>query len=158
MSDTGFNIDGTEGMIPALCTQCGANVEVDSNLRRASCPYCGTQFIVDQAVKNYQIKQAQFGNVGTVNITNKGTAESAFDFLDKQINRVEGYAGKAISYRDQKKREKEEAERKRLEEERRQDEEYRAKHHGLSKNTVSTIIGIIVIVGAFLLLGLLQKF
>lgn len=147
MSDTGFNIDGTEGMIPALCTQCGANVEVDSNMRRASCPYCGTQFIVDQAVKNYQIKQAQFGNVGTVNITNKGTAESAFDFLDKQINRVEGYAGKTINFIDQKKKEREEAERRRQEEERRKDEEYRARHHGMSQQTVTLLwlVGFIVV-------------
>ena len=40
-------------LIPALCTQCGARLEVDASQEAAVCPYCHTPFITENAINNY---------------------------------------------------------------------------------------------------------
>jgi len=39
--------------VPAKCTQCNANLQVDSTLAAAICDSCGTPFIVEKAITNY---------------------------------------------------------------------------------------------------------
>ena len=34
-------------LVPAVCTQCGAKLEVDPDQEAAVCPYCGTPFITE---------------------------------------------------------------------------------------------------------------
>jgi len=38
---------------PAKCTQCGANLQVDSAKDAAICEHCGTAFIVEKAINHY---------------------------------------------------------------------------------------------------------
>lgn len=40
-------------LIPARCTQCGAELQVDSTAEAAICQYCQTPFIVEKAINNY---------------------------------------------------------------------------------------------------------
>lgn len=40
-------------LIPARCTQCGAELQVDSTAEAAVCQYCQTPFIVEKAINNY---------------------------------------------------------------------------------------------------------
>ncbi len=40
-------------LVPAKCTQCGANIQVDSTHEAGICPHCGTAFITEKAVNNY---------------------------------------------------------------------------------------------------------
>jgi len=40
-------------LVPAICTQCGAQVSIDNTKEAAVCPACGTPFIVEKAVRNY---------------------------------------------------------------------------------------------------------
>lgn len=37
----------------AICTQCGARLEVDPNCEAAICKYCNTPFITEKAINNY---------------------------------------------------------------------------------------------------------
>lgn len=46
-------------LVPAICTQCGAEIEVDDTHEAGICKYCGTAFITEKAINNY-----------TTNITN----------------------------------------------------------------------------------------
>lgn len=39
--------------IPAICTNCGATLEVDNKKDAAICQYCGTPFVVEKAVNRY---------------------------------------------------------------------------------------------------------
>jgi len=39
--------------VPAKCTQCGANLEVDPARDAAICSACGTPFVVEKAIQNY---------------------------------------------------------------------------------------------------------
>lgn len=40
-------------LVPAICTQCGAQIKVDSSKEAAICEHCGTTFIVEKAINNY---------------------------------------------------------------------------------------------------------
>ena len=76
-------------LVPAICTQCGAALEVDPTQEAAVCRYCNTHFIVDKAIQKYTIEQAnieKIEHVDTVNINTKSTAESFFSFLGKQMS------------------------------------------------------------------------
>ena len=59
-------------LVPAECTQCGANLDVDSSQEAAVCPYCKTLFITEKAINNYN----------TTNITN-------IDTLNAEVVNVE---------------------------------------------------------------------
>ena len=53
--------------VNAKCTNCGAELKVDSSRDAANCEYCGSAFIVDKAVNNYNIANARI-SAGTVNV------------------------------------------------------------------------------------------
>ena len=41
-------------MVPAICTQCGAKLDVDISKDAAICPYCRTPFVVEKAINKYK--------------------------------------------------------------------------------------------------------
>ncbi len=63
-------------MIPAKCTQCGANISVDDTKEAGICENCGTAFITEKAINNYivtnnyNIENAQI-NIGGIDIEGK---------------------------------------------------------------------------------------
>ena len=73
-------------LVPAVCTQCGAKLEVDPTQDAAVCPYCNTPYIVDKAIQNYNVQNAKIEHADTVKIDMKGTADSFFGFLGKQLS------------------------------------------------------------------------
>ena len=73
-------------LVPAICTQCGGQVEVDPSQEAAVCKYCGTPFIVEKAIQNYTVQHATIEHVDTVNIQQKSAAESFFGFLGAQMS------------------------------------------------------------------------
>lgn len=72
-------------LVPAKCTQCGANVEVDPQHNAWLCPHCGTPFIVEKAISNYNTVVNNTYNVDnrTV-ITGNGTV----NVFEDQVNRI----------------------------------------------------------------------
>ena len=73
-------------LVPAVCTQCGGQLEVDPGQEAAVCKYCGTPFIVGKAIQNYTVQNARIEHADTVNIHTKGAAESFFGFLGTQMS------------------------------------------------------------------------
>jgi len=55
-------------IVAALCTQCGARVEVDSNKEAAICPHCNTPYIVEKAITNYNTNVTNNFSGATINI------------------------------------------------------------------------------------------
>lgn len=51
----------------AKCTGCGANIQADPTQDAAICEYCGAPFIVEKAINNYNIANAQI-SAQTVNV------------------------------------------------------------------------------------------
>lgn len=54
-----YGRNGIMSLVPAICTQCGAKIEVDDTHEAGICKHCGTAFITEKAINNY-----------TTNITN----------------------------------------------------------------------------------------
>lgn len=55
-------------LIPAKCTQCGANIEVDVSQEAGICKYCGTAFITEKAINNYNTYITNNNNFAGANI------------------------------------------------------------------------------------------
>lgn len=53
-------------LVPAICTQCGSKLEIDSDTEYALCPYCHTPFVTEKAINNYN----------TTNVTNIGNVHA----------------------------------------------------------------------------------
>lgn len=88
-------------LVPAICTQCGANIEVDNTQEAGICKYCGTAFITEKVINSYTIKVENASiNVSGVNVDNllkralefenNGDNEKALEYynrvLDEDIN------------------------------------------------------------------------
>ena len=41
-------------LVAAICTQCGASIEVDATKEAGICQHCGTAFITEKVINNYQ--------------------------------------------------------------------------------------------------------
>lgn len=53
-------------LVPAKCTQCGANIEIDDTKEAGICQHCGTAFITEKAINNYVINNTY--NIQSANI------------------------------------------------------------------------------------------
>lgn len=61
--------------IPAKCTQCGANIEVDDTKDAGICKYCGTAFVTEKAITNYNTYIKNDFNGANINIINQGNPD-----------------------------------------------------------------------------------
>lgn len=59
-------------LVAAKCTQCGANIQVDSTHEAGICPHCGTAFITEKAVNNYNTTYVTNNTYQTVTNINGG--------------------------------------------------------------------------------------
>lgn len=81
------NKEKKTNLVPAVCTQCGGQLEVDPQQQAAVCPYCGTPFIVEKAINNYNITHVHQNNTIHVQHGKKGIIQSMTDLADKQLER-----------------------------------------------------------------------
>lgn len=72
--------------VPAVCTKCGASLEVDPSQEAAVCPYCDTAFIVEKAINNYNIQHANIEHVDNVTVDLKGSVDSVLGFASEQMH------------------------------------------------------------------------
>lgn len=66
-------------LVPAICTQCSARLEVDPNCESAVCQYCGTRFVTEKAINNYNITyETNIGNLNAnvVNLNNESSRDN----------------------------------------------------------------------------------
>ncbi len=79
-------------IVPAICTQCSAQIEVDPSRDAAICPHCGTAFIVEKVIKSFVVQNIQHMNVehiDTVNINTSNSKDSRKqNFLDRHFDRL----------------------------------------------------------------------
>ena len=69
-------------LVPAVCTQCGAQIEVDDTHEAGVCKHCGTAFVTEKAICNYN---------NIYNITNNINAQNLF-VHDSQPQYTKEYA------------------------------------------------------------------
>ena len=70
-------------LVPAVCTQCGATLEVDPTQEAAVCKFCNTPFIVSKAINNYTIEHADH-----VTVDLKGSVDSVLGFAGEQLDKA----------------------------------------------------------------------
>ena len=72
---------------PAICTQCGATVEVENNCKTMICHYCGTSFVVkkndDTTIKKDEMMQPDTINLGGIELT-KVQGDAIINLLNKR--------------------------------------------------------------------------
>ena len=73
-------------LVPAICTQCGATLEVDPSKEAAVCRFCNTPFVIEKAINNYNVKYANIEHADNVNIDLSGTVKEVLDFAGKQLS------------------------------------------------------------------------
>lgn len=68
-------------LVPAICTQCGAQIEVDNTHEAGICKHCGTAFITEKVINNYTTNVINNNNFygANVTITNTVDLKSAID-------------------------------------------------------------------------------
>lgn len=67
------NLDGSHTLVPAMCPNCNSHMNVDPNLKIARCEYCGTECLVQEAIKNINLKgNVKVGNA-IININGTNT-------------------------------------------------------------------------------------
>ena len=59
-------------LVPAKCTNCGGQLDVDASQQAAVCPYCNTAFIVEQAINNFNVKNIENMNIANATINVQG--------------------------------------------------------------------------------------
>ena len=72
-------------LVPAICTQCGAQIEVDNTHEAGVCKCCGTAFITEKAINKY-----------TTNITNHISIEHA-DIIN-ELEQADGLYSRANTF------------------------------------------------------------
>lgn len=78
------------GIVPAICTQCSAQIKVDASLDAAICRHCGTAFIVEKAIAQYSIqemKNTHIGHVETINIHHDSENKKPKGFFDRSLDK-----------------------------------------------------------------------
>ncbi len=86
------------GFIPARCTQCGAEIKVDSSKEAGICEHCGTPFITEKIINKTYVTNNFHG--ATVNIIN-GDARNFLKLAETYLKSNSGeeaynYASKAL--------------------------------------------------------------
>ncbi len=70
-------------LVPAKCTQCGANLQIDPANEATICPSCNTPFITEKAINNYN----------TTNVTNIGNIHADTLVLQEESKYIQMIKG-----------------------------------------------------------------
>ena len=72
-------------LVAAKCTQCGANLQVNSENECTICSHCGTPFITEKAITNYNTTVNNVYNVKNETIV---TGNKEVHFHNDEINKL----------------------------------------------------------------------
>lgn len=87
-------------LVPAKCTQCGGNIEVDDTHEAGICKFCGTPFVTEKAINNYNTYITNNFNGANITLVNADVnniialAKSKFD--ESSFSKALEYCDKAL--------------------------------------------------------------
>lgn len=88
-----INLDGTRTLVQVKCQNCGAHLSVNSSKKIAHCEHCGSDFFVQDAVKELNVKGNVHVGTATININgsnaNRQNNDSEDKLLQKAIEQLE---------------------------------------------------------------------
>lgn len=75
------------GFVAAICTQCGANIDVDDSKEAGVCSHCGTAFITEKVVNNYHIHNNVTNNIEHATI-HVHTGKNETDIMQRYLAHI----------------------------------------------------------------------
>ena len=76
-------------LVPAICTQCGAPIEVDNAKEAGICPRCGTAFITEKVINNYITQHVSSTSVSQTIVKN---------IYGREKTEAEEYVARGLSF------------------------------------------------------------
>ncbi|HIZ10458.1 MAG TPA: leucine-rich repeat protein, partial [Candidatus Borkfalkia avicola] len=76
-------------LVPAVCTQCGAPIEVDNAKEAGICPRCGTAFITEKVINNYITQHVSSTSVSQTIVKN---------IYGREKTEAEEYVARGLSF------------------------------------------------------------
>ena len=73
-------------LVPAICTQCGAQIEVDNTHEAGICKFCGTPFITEKAIYKYTTVHNVTQNITKIIYGNE--KDEAEDFFNRGVTQL----------------------------------------------------------------------
>lgn len=73
--------------VPARCTQCGGDIEVDNTKEAGICKHCGTAFVTEKAIMNYNTYITNHNSFVGANVTMNVSSE-----LEQLVSAAEGFS------------------------------------------------------------------
>jgi tetratricopeptide (TPR) repeat protein len=85
-------------VVPAKCTNCGAALKVDPSQEAAVCPFCNTPYIIEKAIKNYNVTNNYIGTQINIQGPDAGNLIRLADNAIKagKYSEAMGYASRAL--------------------------------------------------------------
>lgn len=87
-------------LVPAICTQCGAELRVDETLKSATCPYCNAGFVVEQAINTYSVNVHNDIHADVINVVgadvNAEIDKAEFYFETDNLDKALEHVNKAV--------------------------------------------------------------
>ena len=139
-------------MVPAICTQCNASVNVDPSQKAAVCEYCGTAFVVEKAIDEYAAQNITINNIEHTNVEHKnsvtnykGLFGSLIGVAEKRRDEERQQVAEAKRKEEERLAEAKQNEKERLKQQRLRQDESRKNRRAHFKRHWKVYLGIIVV-------------
>lgn len=85
-------------IVPAKCTSCGGTLKTRAEDKTAICPYCGTEYLVQEAIEQYNITNVY--NIEQANLTldHRKLFNDRLEAAEKQLKLLQDYPRALQSY------------------------------------------------------------
>lgn len=78
-------------LVKAICTQCGANLEVDNTTDAAICQYCGAPFIVEKAINIFNNYGSNIIYANNIMVKHENKVDDSFKIANNVLVKYTGY-------------------------------------------------------------------
>lgn len=75
-------------LIPVLCPNCGASIEIESNDETYTCKHCGTSFVTEKVINNNSYNTVHNITNNITKVVNGDTDDDADDFFNRGLSHL----------------------------------------------------------------------
>lgn len=79
-------------IVPAKCTSCGGTLKVREEDKTAICPYCGTEYLVQEAIEQYNITNVYNIQKASLKVDHRQLFADRIEAAEKQLRLLKDYS------------------------------------------------------------------